>query len=447
MGVWALALTLATTTIVVFFQISPLSNQWKISLFSSLFIKLIPFLLLALISGLFCFKTILDIKPARRISASRSSFRVFICFLIQLILIASGVFAAHQTWEQMTLVSAIDDTLERIDDKDIDNLVVSWHDVSKLYRKEGLDHGFSTSRSVGGKQFEGPGKKIHEDFLVIFLSLINEKDISLYYQAYNKINEWLRTKDLKKLDNYLQHELLAYCFRVLRAQTTDCPPELFKTRLYYLVKIVNTLGKQGANLTWANVGNPVWFTIEEYSKKVGMVSALEAATPALYIILRQDLKNKEVFSLLLRNISNCVPAILAEYPLQQYYHPGELKVVYHLERLLDWYLTPFPDGTFVAYNPEMNRDIKYLLGRIHNMYYLIHNRFGKNKIRTYVGRDIRTWIILRLRGVQKRFKNHVISSDIDETKENGASEVSEVLNGLIARLIRVTPFPDELDDW
>ena len=178
-----------------------------------------------------------------------------------------------------------------------------------------------------------------------------------------------------------------------------------------------------------------------------MVSALETSTPALYIILRQDLKNKEVFSLLLRNLTNCVPAILAEYPLQQYYWPGELKVVYHLERLLDWYITPIPDGIFNTYKPEMNRDIKYLLGRIHNMYYLIHNRFGKNKIRTFVGRDIRTWIIIRLRGVQKSFKNHVNSLNIDETKEGGASEIFVQLNGIIDRMIRATPFPDELDDW
>jgi hypothetical protein len=347
----------------------------------------------------------------------------------------------------MTIVSAIDDTLKRIDDKDIDNLKDSWNEAFKLYIKEGVDHGFSTSRRVGGTQFEGPGKKIHEDFLSIFLNFINEKDISLYYQAYDKINEWLRTKDLKKLDNYLQYELLAYCFRTLRAQTTDCPPELFKTRLYYLVKIINTIGNQGANLTWANVGNSVWFTIEEYSKKIGMVSALEAATPAIDIILHQDLKNNEVFTILLNNLSNCVPAILAEYPLQQYYFPGELKVVYHLERVLDWYTTPIPDGIFNTYNPEMNRDIIYLLQRIHNMYYLIHNRFGKNKIRTYVGRDIRTWIIMRLRGVQQSFKKHVNSLNIDEKKEGGASEIFVQLNGMIDRMIRVTPFPDELDDW
>jgi len=426
-GIWALVIGFSFAAIGATFELSKLPASWKISILKRTIIrKLTPFFILALLAGIIPFLSILHTHANVGVFVSQVTPWVIVGFALQVLLILSGALAAKSTYQELTLVPAIKSTLLNINHQKLISLQEAHKEAYKRDRKEGNRNAiipfFGFARGITGK-----AEAVHVELVMVFKTLFLKADPQELDSGIRAISEWAAKYPIKEIDPYLQSRLLPTCFHGLRIDQATFNPQLFKTRLFYMSRLISVLYESGAFLSASNSSNPVWELIDDYSRIVGMSQALEFARMGVDQILAAELKNHRGLGILINNLSKSILLLARER------HSSSL---YIMEWLLEWHKRYLEAGLFRIW-PINRESIEQLLGTISQMYIAIDKEYGNQTALWADIHDMRYWILISLRRIQEAFVESRQPDPIPDDQREFAFQDFEAFNTAISKLIQI----------
>lgn len=426
-GIWALVIGFSFAAIGATFELSKLPASWKISIFRRTIIrKLTPFFILALLAGIIPFLSILHTHASVGVFVSEVTPWVIVGFALQVLLILSGALAAKSTYQALTLVPAIKSTLLNINHQKLMSLQEAHKEAFKRDHEEGNRYAMipfsGFARGITGK-----AEAVHDELVIVFKTLFLEVDPQELDSGFRAISEWATKYPIKEIDPYLQSRLLPTCFHALRIDQATFNPQLFKSRLFYMSRLINILYESGAFLSASNSSNPVWDLIDDYSRIVGMSQALEFARMGVDQILAAEYKHSRGFGILINNLSSSILRLAREH------HTNSLNVI---EWLLEWYRRYLEAGVFRIW-PNNRQSIEYLLQAISQMYSAIEEEYGNNTALWAGIHDLRYWILISLRRIQEAFVESRQPDSIPDDQRELAMQDFEAFNTAISKLIEI----------
>jgi len=425
--IWALVVGFSITAIGATVQLSKLSTMLKLRILKHrLPGKIWPFLILALMSGVIPFFSILNTDTQTGIYESSVTAWLIVGFFLQLLLILSSVLAAYRTYDEMSLIPAIRDTLEKLDDKAIRKLIELDASASRdnFYEKANV---YLPPMSPFTGLLKGDGLDLHEELVELITALLREKDPQVFELGIQAFAEWTKKNSLKDLDSYLQKLLVPLCFHTIRIDQDLTNPTLFKTRLFYLARLVASFLDAGAINTGQNAANQLWDIIEEQSRIVGMSNALDQAYEAIYTMLSMERKQKIADSILLHNLIRSVPALAEE---------KNDKGIRWIFKLVDTYKLHIEEINFKIW-PDRRSLLSRALNKFKYIYVQINKISGEKMALFADTYDVRYLILEHIRSMQDSFVNKVKPELLKPDLKEKAADDFNYFNQLIDELLGV----------
>jgi hypothetical protein len=422
--IWALVITFSITAIGATVQLSKLPTLLKLRILRHRIPKKIcPFLILALVAGAIPFFAILNTDTKTGVYESSVTVWLIVGFILQLLLILSSAFAAYRIYEDMSLIPAIKEALKKLDDNTIKKLKKLHADHFKDDFNQGKGI-YLQPMSVFIRSLTGDGSENHEELVALVTTLLREKDPQVLDMGIQAFSDWAKMTSLQDFDSYLEYRLVPICFYMIRIDQELSIPLIFRTRLYYLARLISNFLESGATLTGLNAANPMWEMIEEFSQSVGMSNALDQADMAIYTILYVERKKSIADSILLNNLLTSIPALAAE---------KSSKGIGWIFKLLETYRLHLESVNFTLW-PEKRSLLPTTLGRYKYIYIEIDKVYGENAA-LFAGNDIRYWILVNIRRMQETFVDKITPESLTpDQKEKAVTDFdyfNQIINGLL----------------
>ncbi len=426
-GIWALVIGFSITAIGATIELSKLPPSWKFSLFRRTIIrKLIPFFILGLLGGIIPFWGILHCRVDTGVHISNVTPWLIVGFILQLLLVTSAAFAAKTTYKELTLVPAIKSTLFSIDHKNLISLKDAHKEAFKLDHEEG-NRPAMIPFSGYGSGIKGKAASVHDELVIVFKTLFLETEPQKLDAGFRAVSEWIDNNSLNEIDSYLEYRLLPTFFHSIRTDPNTFNAQIFRTRLYYVARLINLLQKAGATLSASNSANPLWGLIDDYSHEVGMSRALESARMGIEQILSNECRLSRGFSILINNLANSMQRLALEHNAQS---------LYVMEWLLEWHRY-YLEGCLFRIWPKSRQSIDHLLQTISLMYSAIDAEYGNDTALWAGMHDMRYWILIALRRMQEAFVGSKKPDNIIDDQKELAYQDYESFNTIISKLLEI----------
>lgn len=436
LGIWALAIGFGITIIGASFHLSKLPSKWKFKLFSHHIIyQLLPFIVLAFLSGLIPFWAIFNIDSTVGVLHSPVAMWLGCNFIMQTLLIISAVLAAYRTYEYLSILPAIKATLKRLNAGKLIILKNSWQSVIKKDMSE--DYAMEMMLMSGfGRDIVGEGLVVHEDLLLVFETLFQETNPQNLESGIRLISDWLQDKSINELDSYFQYRLVPACFLTVSLDKDLNLPVVFKIKIYYLARLIEVLRQNGCKLTAANSANPIWRLIYEYSLSSVMDRALEQARMALDYLLNPGQGRMDDYHILLGNLLKAVPPLLME---------GTYQSLSWIDKIFQWHRLYLECVVFTDWIHRRGK-IEKILNEIEIMYRQINEQYHDSAALIFI-HDLRHWIIIGIRRIQEAFVQRNPAESIDPDHLEQAASDFDYFNNFIEELININSPPGNPDDY
>ncbi len=422
--IWALVISFSITAIGATVQLSKLPTFLKLRILRHRIPRRIwPFLTLALVAGAIPFFSILNTHTNISVYESSVTVWLIVGFILQILLIWSSALAAYHTYKDMSLIPTIKESLKELDDNAIKKLkkLHADHFKDDFNQKKGI---YLQPMSVFIRPLTGDGSEYHKILVALVTTLLREKDPQVLDMGIQAFSDWARMTSLKDLDSYLEYRLVPTCFYMIRIDQELSIPLVFRTRLYYLARLISSFLDSGATLTGLNAANPMWEMIKEFSQSVGMSDALDQADAAIYTMLSIERKKSIADSNLLNNLISGVPALIAE---------KTSKGIGWIFKLLETYRLHLESVNFTLW-PERRSLLPTALRRYKYIYLEIDKAYRENAA-LFADNDIRYWILVDIRRMQETFVDKIkpesLSADQKEKAATDFDHFNQIINELL----------------
>ncbi|PQP35218.1 hypothetical protein C6A37_03645, partial [Desulfobacteraceae bacterium SEEP-SAG9] len=330
------------------------------------------------------------------------------------------------TYEELTLIPAIKNSLASLDYQKLLDLKKAHTKTFQADLRARNLHAVIPFSDLGSG-IKGKVSTLHSELVILFSTLFLEKDSQKFDAGIRLISEWMEKNPVDEIDSYLEYRLLPACLNAVRIDQETFSPLVFKIRMYFIGQLIVVLRRTGAELSATNSAITIWELIDACSRLNGMAVALDSARSGLDAMLDAECQSNRCISYLMRYLTYSIERLAQEHNANS---------LNKMAWLLDRHKIHFTKCLFRIW-PKGRENIDNHIQAIKLMYETIEKEYGKDLSLWAEIHDMRFWILVTLRIIQKGFVNSNKPNKMEEKTKTLASQDFTIFDTTISELLNL----------